>query len=253
MPMNKGILPLFIYTALCALALYGCSGDGDDSSVKITPIDLTAADTLIGSYQIVFFEASAAGRVLSSDCQAAFLAGSCETVYLVSGYGVINKDNETYALKTQLQLLRALLIREAPAEVYQYTAYEPVPAANITEGGININNGVAGVRGRNLLFTEDYPESSFYMTYDNAANILTVNLTVSGKKIAVSLDENGGAASCASPGDVPVTVKLRKINDTAAVMNPDALTVPGASIKEEGIIFRPYEKFAVKAQGLVCP
>ncbi len=250
--MNKRILPLFIYTALCALALYGCSSGGDDSSVKITPIDLTAADTLTGSYQIDFFETSAAGRVLSNDCQAASLSGSCETVYLVGGYGVINKDNETYALKTQLQLLRALLIREAPAEVYQYTAYEPVPAANITEGGVNINNGVTGVKGRNLLFTEDYPASSFYMTYDNATKILTVNLTVSDKIVA-SLDENGGVASCASLGDVPVTVKMRKINDTAAVMDPDALTVPGASINEDGVIFEPYEKFAVKAQSLVCP
>lgn len=237
---------------VCVL-LFSCSNSDNDSGGEYSYVDLTSPDSLLGKYTIDFFEAVTPNGIISNNCQVSSEPANCQTVYLISGIGIITKDNSSsYVLKTKIQAFNSLMINTAAAEVYQYTEYTPIPAANITTDGINIKDGVKGIKGRNLLYTTDNPDSTFYMTYDNRTKLLTNNLSII-KKVTAHFNERGVVSSCSTIENLPVVVKLRKLEDTVSILSGDELLIPNSSINDNGNIFYPYEKFTSTAGSLICP
>lgn len=251
--MNKNLLSVLTLILMCVVFVMACSDSDGDSDGELTYIDLSDPDTIIGGYAIEFMEMQSPDGIYSNKCELSSAPENCQTVYLMGGYGVISRDNDSnYVLQTQIQAFNSLMITSYGAEAYQYTQHTPIPVGNITEEGINITNGVIGVKGRNMFFNTDNPASAFYLTYDYSKKIMTINLDVVDK-IYTTLDENGNVLSCTTLPLSKAVIKMRKTGDGVFLPDVNSIPVPDASINDNGVILYPYKDFLTEPKDLVCP
>ncbi|MDE7169083.1 MAG: hypothetical protein K2N67_02695 [Mucispirillum sp.] len=260
--MKKFLLLLFLGT-MSLFALTACD-DSSDKTILPTAPDMSEPDTLTGTYSITFFATipDVAFGIMTTDCQKAIDLNIFTYGENVIGKTTCNPDtydysndnaeafqgklrariygqqaairyNETEGLviETKLQLWQGML-EMSPKDVYQYTKYGTVSGASITENGINLDNGVLGVSGRNLQKLSDNPNSEFNVT----------KLDDGSLKVSLNLKDK---STDYGKVDSLTVVILQKVSDIPVTIDPDSLfvTVTGNTAADNA-----YAKFVPNPQ-----
>lgn len=251
--MKKFLSLLFLGT-MSLFAFTACD-DSSDKTIPPTAPDMSKPDTLTGTYSITFFATTPEGIEfakngnMTTNCQKAIELGiytfgkdinynktcnpatySGATIY---GQQAVMKYDETKGLvmETKLQLWAGAMAYSSD-DAYQYTKYGTVPGTGITENGINLDNSVFGVSGRNLKELSSNPNSEFNVTKLNDGS-LKVDLKLKDKQAV-------GQAI-----DAPTIVILQKVSDIPVTIDPDSLfvTVTGNTAADNA-----YAKFVPNPQ-----
>lgn len=173
------------------------SNDDKDNSTpseveKNTSINLKNPDTLIGTYDIIFYAINVGEDLtftnkcddLYSDTKFSPCGDNILDNVELKGEATIQKNsNNDYIITTKVQMNGGLTENEFEINdyKYEYTKYNPIPKSEINENGININNNIKGTSTRNINSRYEIQNDTFKFTLQqdgtlSSETIKTINL-----------------------------------------------------------------------------
>ena len=242
----KKFLFLFIVSTFSILSLIGCSDDSSNAP------STTGNDGFVGTYDITYFgtvathDGSSALSKISTDCtkfnnsdlgkkfpDTSF--AKCEAgTRVIGGKITISKEGDNYKVTSKLQIIGPYFTSgfgvAGQTDTYQYTAYAPVPASEVTDKEINVTGKVLGVSGRNLTVKTDNPKSTFKIKKGDNGNIF-VDMELKDKAISPELKVSA-----------PTNVEAKKISETVEVLDPNSLFETKFDDPQEQAVFQKFVK-----------